>query len=157
MYCLECYNENADNSLFCEYCGCPFETNNEQEEEILKNRYKIITSLSSENTVFLSYDLNLNRPCVVKIIADLQDLSDKEKIYTGKSLKKEASLLTNLRHPNLPCVTDYFLEDDFFYIIIDYIRGKNLEVLLRESPGKALSERQVIQWLIQMSRIMDYL
>jgi serine/threonine protein kinase len=40
---------------------------------------------------------------------------------------------------------------------MDYIRGKNLEVLLRESPNKALSERQVIQWLIQICRIMDYL
>ncbi len=157
MYCLECYSENAENSLFCENCGCPFETNNEQEDEILKNRYKIITSLSSEDTVFLSYDLNLNRPCVVKIMADLQDLSAEEKIHVGQSFIKEASLLADLRHPNLPCVTDYFLEDDFFYIIMDYIRGKNLEVLLRESPNKALSERQVIQWLIQICRIMDYL
>ena len=157
MYCIECYSENAENSLFCENCGCPFETINEQEEEILKNRYKIITSLSSEDTVFLSYDLNLNRPCVVKIIADLQDLSFEEKGTAEQSFRREASLLTNLRHPNLPCITDYFLEDDFFYIIMDYIRGKNLEVILRGSPNKALPERQVIQWLIQICRIMDYL
>ncbi|MEQ8187920.1 MAG: response regulator [Candidatus Eremiobacterota bacterium] len=157
MFCLECYSENAENSLFCENCGCPFEAGNEQEEEILKNRYKIITSLSSEDTVFLSYDLNLNRPCVVKIMADLQDLSSEEKGNAEQSFRREASLLTNLRHPNLPCITDYFLEDDFFYIIMDYIRGKNLEVLLRDSINKALSERQVIQWLIQICRIMDYL
>ncbi len=157
MYCLECYSENAENSLFCENCGCQFETINEQEEEILKNRYKVITSLSSEDTVFLSYDLNLNRPCVVKIMADLQDLSYEEKGQVGQSFRKEASLLTNLRHPNLPCVTDYFLEDDFFYIIMDYIRGKNLDVLLRNSLNKALPESRVIQWLIQICRIMDYL
>jgi len=157
LFCLECYSENAENSLFCENCGCPFEAGNEQEEEILKNRYKIITSLSSEDTVFLSYDLNLNRPCVVKIMADLQDLSSEEKGNAEQSFRREASLLTNLRHPNLPCITDYFLEDDFFYIIMDYIRGKNLEVLLRDSINNALSERQVIQWLIQICRIMDYL
>jgi DNA-binding NarL/FixJ family response regulator len=157
LYCLECYSENPDNSPFCEICGCPFEIADEHEEEILKYRYRIITPLSREDTVFLAYDINLNRPCVVKIIADLQDLSFEEKKITEQSFKRDASLLANLRHPDLPCIVDYFLEDDVFYLVMDYIRGKNLALILKDTPGKMLPEQKVIQWSIQICRIMEYL
>ena len=79
MYCLECYSENPDGSLFCENCGCPFElTSNKEEKKLLKERYKMISSLSAGGVggISLGYDVRLNRACAIKGIykPGLEDL-----------------------------------------------------------------------------------
>jgi len=163
MYCLECYSENPDGSLFCEQCGCPFGIKEKKEEKnLLKDRYKIISSLSSGGIggISLGYDVRLNRACAIKGIyrKGLKDLPQDKKEEILRPFKKEAELLANLRHPNLPCVTDYFVENDICYLVMDYIEGKDLEIILEEQGGeKGLPEKQVIEWAIQICRILEYL
>ena len=163
MYCLECYSENPDGALFCEQCGCPFGIKEKKEEKnLLKDRYKIISSLSSGGIggISLGYDVRLNRACAIKGIyrKGLKDLPMDKKEEILRPFKKEAELLANLRHPNLPCVTDYFVENDICYLVMDYIEGKDLEIILEEQGGeKGLPEKQVIEWSIQICRILEYL
>jgi serine/threonine protein kinase/Tfp pilus assembly protein PilF len=163
MYCLECYSENPDGALFCEQCGCPFGIKEKKEEtNLLKDRYKIISSLSSGGIggISLGYDVRLNRACAIKGIyrKGLKDLPQDKKEEILRPFKKEAELLANLRHPNLPCVTDYFVENDICYLVMDYIEGKDLEIILDEQGGeKGLPEKQVMEWAIQICRILEYL
>jgi serine/threonine protein kinase len=45
----------------------------------------------------------------------------------AKQFQKEAKILANLRHPNLPRVGDYFyIENQGQYLIMDYIEGEDL-------------------------------
>ena len=162
MYCLECYSENPEGSLFCESCGCPFEVKAKKEEKkLLKDRYKVISSLSAGGVggVSLGYDVRLNRACAIKGIykKGLDDLPPEERETIVKPFKREAELLANLRHPNLPCVTDYFIENDVCYLVMDYIEGKDLEIILEEEGGKPLLEKQVMEWGIQICRVLEYL
>jgi len=161
-YCPECYNQNPPGAVLCEECGCPLnvETKGEAEEKILKNRYKIISPLSEggEGMIFLVYDITLNKTCVAKKIykKNLDTMDEEERKRVTQPFEREARILANLRHPNLPCVTDYFIEDNCCYFIMDYIDGQDLEVILEEK-GTGFSEKDVIQWGIQICRVIEYL
>ena len=167
IYCPECYSENPDNTIFCENCGCPFNiTTKKSEEVLLKDRYKLISPLSAGGVgeIFLTYDIRLNNTCVIKKIykEGLKDLPLEKREEIVKPFEREAQILANLRHPNLPCVTDYFIEEDYCYLVMDYVEGDDLEVILDETckleeSYKGIHERQVLEWGIQICRVLEYL
>jgi len=70
---------------------------------------------------------------------------------------REAELLSRLIHSNLPRVYDYFNTQDNYFIIMDYVQGKDLEHILKEEGNPGLSEEKVIEWAIQISSVLDYL
>ena len=67
--------------------------------QILANRYRIVKILGRGGfgTVYKAWDIRLNGPCAVK--ENHIVLPKNEKQFT-----REATLLFNLRHPNLPRV-----------------------------------------------------
>ncbi|HPZ08079.1 MAG TPA: response regulator [Candidatus Eremiobacteraeota bacterium] len=159
MYCSECSSENLENVLFCENCGAPFQITYEQGEEFYHNRYRVISHLSSGQTwsVLLSYDTYLHRPCTLRRIykEGFSLLPEKEMIE--ETFRKKVNILSNLRHPNLPFLTDYFMEKDFFFIVTDYINGRSLERILKEAVPRGLPEKQVLEWSMQICRVLEYL
>ena len=162
MICPECYKENPANSQFCKNCGCFLKISEKKDEKkVLKGRYKVISLLGEGGmgAISLAYDLSLNKLCAIKGICKngLSDLPEKERNAILKPFKKEAEMLASLRHPGLPCVTDYFTEKDVCYLVMDYIEGKDLEVILEESEEKVIPEKQVLEWAIQMCRVLEYL
>jgi len=161
MFCPECYSEISNNTGICENCGCPVKNSIQKEKKILKERYEIISPLASGgmSEIFIGYDLHLKRLCVIKghYKKGLDTLPSEIRERILKPFEQEAEMLANLRHSNLPCVTDYFIEKNTCYIIMDYIEGKDLEVILEESEDDGLPEKQVIEWSIQICRILEYL
>ena len=76
--------------------------------------------------------------------------------------KREALMLARLRHPNLPQVTDYFIEaGGQQYLVMDYVPGENLSQLMKQAKGplpveEALSAvEQVMQALHYMHTARD--
>ncbi|RME48143.1 MAG: serine/threonine protein kinase, partial [Caldilineae bacterium] len=60
-------------------------------------------------------------------------------------------------HPNLPRVLDYIATpDQKQYLVMDYIKGKNLNQFLAESPG-GIPEEQAIEWITQICDALAYL
>jgi len=161
MYCPECYQEMPEDISLCQSCGCPLNSVPQKEKKIMKGRYEIISSLAEGGMgeILLAYDIHLKRPCAIKghHREGLGKLPYEEREIIVKPFEKEAELLANLRHPNLPCVTDYFIENDTCYIVMDYIEGKDLEVMLDENNLEGLPEKQVVEWAIQICRVLEYL
>jgi len=162
MLCPECHNENPRSVLFCERCGFYFGGSvKKDEKKFLKDRYKIVSYLSSGDSgrLLLAYDARLSKACAVKEIRKkgLLKLSPEEREAIINPFKREAELLAFLRHSNLPCIVDYFIEGELFYLVMDYIEGKDLEGVLRASPGGVIEEKQVIEWAIQICRVLEYL
>src|SRR4030067_3280561 len=59
------------------------------------------------------------------------DVAVKENLFTtdeyARQFRLEAVILANLRHPNLPRVTDHFvIGDEGQYLVMDYIEGEDL-------------------------------
>jgi serine/threonine-protein kinase len=72
---------------------------------------------------------------------------------------KEASILAQLDHPNLPKVSDFFTDEGSDYLVMDYVPGRDLQLILEESreAGRPLDEATVLAWTEQIVDALDYL
>ena len=77
--------------------------------------------------------------------------------YLVSRFEKEAELLHDLRHPHLPVVKDYFAEGGRYYLVMDFIEGKDLEAVMEAYFPIGVSETEVIEWAIQILDALNYL
>lgn len=119
-------------------------------EEVIASTYRIIKKLGSGGggNVYLADHLRLNKKVVLK--------ADKRRVTTKTTLlRREADVLKNLNHPNIPKVYDFFVEDDTVYTVMDYIEGESLDRPLKR--GEHFSQPQVIQWAKELLDALEYL
>jgi Tol biopolymer transport system component len=118
--------------------------------DLLRERYRIsgIIGKGGMGAVYRGEDASLQTTVAIK--ENLNPLPQ-----AVKQFKREAVLLASLRHPNLPRVTDHFIEGDLQYLIMDYIPGDDLKTIL-ERQG-ALSESQVLGWCREICDALTYL
>lgn len=62
--------------------------------------------------------------------------------------------MKNLHHPLIPEIYDLEEDDAFLYIIEEYIPGESLRSLCKH---RLLSEREIFQFILQISSIINYL
>ncbi|WP_069803902.1 serine/threonine protein kinase [Thermogemmatispora onikobensis] len=76
-----------------------------------------------------------------------------------RSLALEASLLMRLQHPALPRVYRFFedVRSQRSYLVMDYIRGANLEELRRLAPGRRIPLAHLLTTLEPIIDALDYL
>ncbi len=118
--------------------------------DLLRERYRIfgIIGKGGMGAVYRGEDTVLQTTVAIK--ENLNPLPQ-----AVKQFKREALLLASLRHPNLPRVTDHFIEGDLQYLIMDYVPGDDLKTIL-ERQG-ALSESQVMGWCREICDALTYL
>jgi len=118
--------------------------------DLLRERYRIIGMIGKGGmgAVYRGEDTVLQTTVAIK--ENLNPLPQ-----AVKQFKREAVLLASLRHPNLPRVTDHFIEGDLQYLIMDYVPGDDLKTIL-ERQG-ALPESQVIGWCREICEALTYL
>ncbi len=153
MYiCNKCNKELNSGDLFCK-CG--------KGRTLYHDRYRILDIIGSGGmaTLYLAEDLNLaGTRCVIKAMTDEFKTSE-ERDYAVNKFKEEAVLLARLRHNSLPVVQNHFLEEGRYYLVMDYVEGETLEDILNSTliEDCLLSEELVIDWVIQVCDILDYL
>jgi Tol biopolymer transport system component len=122
-----------------------------QTGQILEQRYRIETLLGQGGmgAVYRAIDLKFNTPVAIK--ENLTITPDAQRQFT-----REAGLLHQLRHPNLPRVTDHFsIPGQGQYLVMDHIDGDDLKCLLaRQGP---LPEVQALDWIGQVLDALEYL
>ena len=128
------------------------------EDIVLNGRYRIIRVLGrgGMGTVYLARHEELDSVLAIKEIS-APNVEDEAYKLALEACRKEAKLLRQLRHPNLPEVTDAFVEDGRFYLVMEYIDGVTLETKLREAQGHPLDPRQVAEWGLQITEVLGYL
>ena len=122
-----------------------------QTGQVLNNRYRVVRLLGQGGfgAVYRAWDANLNRPCAVK--ENLDTSPEAQRQFT-----REATVLANLSHPNLPRVTDHFiLPGQGQYLLMDFVEGEDLASKLRREG--ALPIDQTIQWISQVADALSYL
>jgi len=120
---------------------------------ILNDRYLIKKSFSygGFGAVYLAQDIKKDIICAVK-----ENLDNSHGTALSNFLR-EASMLYNLRHPNLPEVWDHFvIPGEGQYLVMEYIEGRSLAYIL-EKNGKPLPESKVIPWITQVCDALTYL
>jgi len=78
-------------------------------------------------------------------------------IEATNAFQREASLLAQLNHPNLPRFYDYFQTPGHWYLIMDFIEGEILEEYQGKVPNGRLLLSEVLDIGIQLCIVLDYL
>jgi len=129
---------------------------------VLRERYKItdIVGAGGMGKVYRAEDLRLpGRLCAIKEIQTEASASQEERDQEHKQFLREASLLAQLDHPNLPKVSDFFAEGGRDFLVMDFVPGKNLKEILDESrvEGEKLEVNTVMNWAMQIMDSVAYL
>lgn len=74
-----------------------------------------------------------------------------------EAFRREAQILSDLHHSNLPRVTDFFTEGGRPYLVMELIPGESLEKRLDRLRGQALDEAETLQYGIQVSEVLHFL
>lgn len=119
--------------------------------DIIHNRYRIVRLIAKGGfgTIHRAWDLNLQRPCALKINLDISPAAQKQ-------FQREAVLLAKLNHPHLARVTDYFTIPEMGqFLIMDFVEGEDLQQII-DRDG-AISEKQALNWIEQVSEALAYI
>lgn len=120
------------------------------ERIILAGKYELHQKLGEGacSVVYLAWDRHTERFVAVKAEKNPTEGKDSD------ILKNEMEMLKMLRHPMLPAVYDFFLEDRC-YLVMEYIEGESLHNFI-EREGR-LSEKQACEWALQLLGLLSYL
>ncbi|WP_420629308.1 PQQ-binding-like beta-propeller repeat protein [Candidatus Leptofilum sp.] len=131
-----------------------------QPGDMLQERYRIVGPLGAGgfSSVYQARDMrfpNVTKLCAVKEMV-ISTPDPQMRALTIKSFEREASMLAMLDHPAIPDVSDYFTEGDRSYLIIELIRGKDLDEWLEEQTDH-LDQETAISWAMQLCDALYHL
>ena len=119
--------------------------------QVLENRYRIVSLLGQGGmgAVYRAWDLNLRVPVALKENLDLSLVSQQQ-------FEREALLLAQLNHPNLPRVTNHFtVHGQGQYLVMEFIDGQDLQQWL-DQRGR-LTEAEAVPIIGQIASALHYL
>lgn len=104
----------------------------------INDRYEIIRVIGEGGmaNVYLAMDTILNRKVAVKVLRG--DLANDEKFV--RRFQREALSASSLNHPNIVEMYDVGEDDGNFYIVMEYVEGKNLKQLIKRRTKLSLPE-----------------
>jgi len=121
-------------------------------------RYKFCQPLGQGGmgTVYLAEDrTNGNIQCVIKQLTN-KYTDPVEHSEAIRLFQREAAILRTLDHPGIVRVyDDYATQDGRYFLVMDYVPGKNLEVML--NTGGPFNNEMTVQIGIQCCDVLNYL
>ena len=104
----------------------------------INDRYQIIKTIGEGGmaNVYLAYDTILDRNVAIKVLRG--DLATDEKFV--RRFQREALSASSLSHPNIVEVYDVGEDNGSYYIVMEYIEGKQLKQLLKKRGKLTLNE-----------------
>jgi outer membrane protein assembly factor BamB len=108
-------------------------------------------------TVYRARDTNFKAIRLVAIKEMISQITDplvRKKIYTN--YERESNILATLRHQSIPRIYDYFIIDERAYLVMEFIQGRDLDVILADTTT-FFAEAQVITWGIELCDVLEYL
>jgi len=126
----------------------------------LLDRYLIegILGIGGMSAVYRARDMHF--PNVKKLVAIKEmvnrasDPVIRETIV--RNFEREANILASLDHRCIPRIYDYFSVNEKSYLILEFIKGQDLELIINNA-SEFLSESQIIQWALELCDVLAYL
>ena len=120
---------------------------------LIRGRYEVleIVGRGGQGTVLRALDVVHQRQVALKVKA-LPRNEDR------KAALEEARVLFAVRpHPNLALLREDFVLGDRYYLVMDWIEGKNLRQVLSDEGSPGLSPQQVLDYVRQAGEAVDHL
>lgn len=119
-------------------------------------KYDVLRTLGegATSTVYLCRDFFADCDVAVKVVAQsaLKDLGSgalMQRLFTT-----EASLVGKLNHPHIVQIYDAVVDNDYAYIVMEYVEGGTLQRFTR--PDNLLAIGDVIEVIYKCARALDY-
>lgn len=122
-----------------------------KEGDILNNKYKVLSHIASGGMSEVYLIEEINNPAK-KWAVKIANMSSK----LALKLVDETKILSELDHPNLPHVADFFSSDDYFFLVLEYIDGVTLSEYF-EQNNYELPTDMVLQTGLQLCDLLHYL
>jgi serine/threonine protein kinase len=153
LICPNCGQTNRDTSKFCAHCRAQL-AGILATGVTLQNRYQIqrLLGRGGMGAVYLAHDNRLGPKAVA--VKENFDVS----LEAQKQFQFEAHILANLDHPNLPKVTDHFIEPSGRqYLVMEYVDGEDLDTIQKRYPRGQLAQQDVLNWADALLDALHYL
>lgn len=163
--CLRCGRDLPADARFCPTCGAEVRVGRQRlatgllpTQQKLQNRYVIVHRLAQggQSAVYLvtdTYDGGKQR--AIKEMSEA-NLNADEREHALNDFMREANMLRTLSHPALAKVYDTFVEGQKQFLVMEYVRGHNLEDELIQ-VGRPLEWKRVVGWGIALCDVLQYL
>jgi serine/threonine protein kinase len=121
------------------------------------NKYNLEKKIKSDGfgSTYQAKIKDINNPCIVKHL----NFKKSEMINRVPFIEKEATVMKDLNHPNIPKFIDFIIDEKQdtvdVYLIQEYIKASNLYQLVKS--GKTFTETEVIKIAMDICKILDYL
>lgn len=118
-------------------------------EELLNNRYKVIRKIGhgGQGEVYMAEDSVLGKVWAVKRITHN---AKRGKMFAANELK----MMKELDYPLFPRIVDAFCTNNAFFIVSDYIEGRQLDEVLNDS---IIGKYKAIDFMIEIVKGLSYL
>lgn len=182
LYCMQCGAANMPRAKFCVMCGHSLQLDLSRPmpavhampkipsvtpatpppsllpQSLLKQRYRILAQIGKGGfgEVYKAVDSQFGGRLVAIKSMSLDGLNSREAIEAAQAFEREALMLANLMHPNLPSIYDYFNENRRSYLVMSFIEGMTLEDYLKLRGGR-LPVEKVLPIGIQLCSVLGYL
>jgi len=182
LYCMQCGAANMPRAKFCVMCGHSLQLDLSRPlpavhampkipsatpatpppsllpQSLLKQRYRIVAQIGKGGfgEVYKAVDNQFGGRLVAIKSMSLDGLNSREAIEAAQAFEREALMLANLMHPNLPSIYDYFNENRRSYLVMSFIEGMTLEDYLKLRGGR-LPVEKVLPIGIQLCSVLGYL
>jgi len=126
----------------------------------LVNRYVIqdVIGVGGMGSVYRARDLHF--PNVVKLVAVKEMINNASDPLIRQTIihnfEREANILATLNHSSIPRIYDYFSLEERSYLVLEFINGKDLEMIIEETEG-FMAEEQVLVWAIELCDVLNFL
>ena len=132
------------------------------EGALVNGRYRVIRPLGrgGMGSVYLAEHTRLHTTHALKQVllpAESELQADEDLEERVAQCESEGQTLVRLEHPNLPRVTDAFVEGDAFYLVMEFIEGETLETRLKANHDRPLPIRDAVDYGWQVAITLAYL
>jgi eukaryotic-like serine/threonine-protein kinase len=174
LYCVQCGAGNLLHAKFCVVCGHSLLLDSSMplpaiskasaysaapaQQPLLKQRYRLLMRIGAGGfaEVYKAADDQFGGRLVAIKAMGVDGLSAQEISEASEGFEREAFMLANLVHPNLPAIYDYFCENQRWYLVMSFIEGMTLESYLQARGGR-LPVEKVLPIGIQLCTVLGFL
>src|SRR6187431_2084285 len=117
-------------------------------------RYQLRAELGrgGMGVVYRAYDPELDREVALKSVK-LEGITPEQRLQNEQYLAREARAAARLQHPHAVAVHDFFSGGDQAFIVMEFVRGANLDALL--ATGDTSNYAQTLRILREAASALD--